>query len=274
MLSNANMGRQFWDDAASAICYLINRSPSIAIEKKTPMEIWSSSPSDYSHLKVFSCTAYAHVDNGKLEYKVAKCVFLGYGLGVKRYKLWNLETKKSMLSRSVVFNESEMYYSNRATNAHDDVPQKVSMQVEHLDEGDHVIHDDVGTQDTHGLDVDSPTIVNFPILQPTQPMSVNRLIRVQKPVRRLIEECNMSFALSYGEEVDCSDEPSTVMKPFFLVIVRSGWLLCKRRCSHLRKMAHGILFGCLQRRRQFAANGFSREMKVVLLLRLPDLRQG
>jgi hypothetical protein len=27
-----------------------------------------------------------------------------------------------MLSRSVVFNESEMYYSNRATNAHDDVP--------------------------------------------------------------------------------------------------------------------------------------------------------
>jgi hypothetical protein len=34
----------------------------------------------------------------------------------------NPETKKSMLSRSVVFNESEMYYSNRATNAHDTVP--------------------------------------------------------------------------------------------------------------------------------------------------------
>jgi hypothetical protein len=48
--------------------------------------------------------------------------FLGYGSGVKGYKLWNPETKKSMLSRSVVFNESEMYYSNRATNAHDDVP--------------------------------------------------------------------------------------------------------------------------------------------------------
>jgi hypothetical protein len=49
-----------------------------------------------------------------------------------------------MLSRSVVFNESEMYYAYRATNAHDDVPQKVSVQVENLDEGDHVIHDDVG----------------------------------------------------------------------------------------------------------------------------------
>jgi hypothetical protein len=28
--------------------------------------------------------------------------------------------------------------------AHDDMPHKVSVQVEHLDEGDHVIHDDVG----------------------------------------------------------------------------------------------------------------------------------
>jgi hypothetical protein len=70
--------------------------------------------------------------------------FLGYDSGVKGYKLWNPETKKSMLSRSVVFNESEMHYSNRATNAHDDVAQKVNVQVEHLDEGDQVIYDGVG----------------------------------------------------------------------------------------------------------------------------------
>jgi transposase InsO family protein len=122
MLSNASMGRQFWAEAASTICYLINRSPSTTIEKKTPMEVWSGSPSDYSQLKVFDCTAYAHVKNGKLEPRAVKCVFLGYSSGVKGYKLWNPETKKSMLSRSVVFNESEMFYSNHATNAHDNVP--------------------------------------------------------------------------------------------------------------------------------------------------------
>jgi hypothetical protein len=83
------------------------------------------------------------VDNGKLESRAIKCVFLGYGSGVKGYKLWNPETKKSMLTRSVVFNESEMYSSNNTINAHDDVPQKVNVQVEHSDEGDHVIHDDV-----------------------------------------------------------------------------------------------------------------------------------
>jgi hypothetical protein len=86
------------------------------------MEVWSGSPSDYSQLKVFRCTTYVHVDNGKLEPRAAKCVFLGYGSGVKGYKLWNPKTKKSMLSRSVVFNKSEMYYSKCATNAHNDVP--------------------------------------------------------------------------------------------------------------------------------------------------------
>ena len=126
---------------------MINRSPSIAIDKKIPTEVWSGSPSDYSQLKVFGCTAYAHVDNGKLEPRAAKCVFLGYGEGVKGYKLWNLETKRSMLSRGVVFNESEMYYANHVTNVHDDVPQKVSVQLEISDEGDYVTHDDIGAQD-------------------------------------------------------------------------------------------------------------------------------
>ena len=40
-----------------------------------------------------------------------------------------------------------MYYANHVTNAHDDVPQKVSVQVEISDEGDYVTHDDIGAQD-------------------------------------------------------------------------------------------------------------------------------
>jgi hypothetical protein len=38
------------------------------------MEVWSVSPSDYSQLKVFGCTAYAHVNNDKLEPRTSKCV--------------------------------------------------------------------------------------------------------------------------------------------------------------------------------------------------------
>ena len=84
--------RRFWAEGASTACYLINHSPSIAIDKKTPIEVWSGSPADYSQLRVFGCTAYAHVDNGKLDPRAIKCIFLGYKSGVKGYKLWNPQT--------------------------------------------------------------------------------------------------------------------------------------------------------------------------------------
>ena len=87
MLSNARMNRRFWTEATNTACYLINRSPSIPLNKKTPIEVWSGMPADYSQLSVFGCTAYAHVDNGKLEPRAIKCLFLGYGSGVKEYKL-------------------------------------------------------------------------------------------------------------------------------------------------------------------------------------------
>ncbi|KAG8500580.1 hypothetical protein CXB51_002706 [Gossypium anomalum] len=58
--------------------FLINRSPFVAIEKKTPQEVWSGNPANYSDLKIFGCPVYAHVENGKLESSSIKCVFLGY----------------------------------------------------------------------------------------------------------------------------------------------------------------------------------------------------
>ncbi|KAG8503937.1 hypothetical protein CXB51_002266 [Gossypium anomalum] len=41
----------------STACFLINRSPSVAIEKKTPQEVWSGNPANYSDLKIFGCPA-------------------------------------------------------------------------------------------------------------------------------------------------------------------------------------------------------------------------
>jgi hypothetical protein len=128
----------FWVEVASTTCYLNNRSPSIALNKKTPIEVWSGTPLDYSQLKVFGCTAYVHIDNETLEPRAAKCIFLGYGSGVKGYKLWNPKTKKVMLSRSVFFKESEMYYANHSSNVQQLVPHKVSPQVENLDEHDNM----------------------------------------------------------------------------------------------------------------------------------------
>ena len=70
--------------------------------------MWSGSPATYSDLKNFGCPTYAHVDNGKLEPRSVKCIFLGYKYGVKGYKFWCLETKKLVINIDVMFYETSI----------------------------------------------------------------------------------------------------------------------------------------------------------------------
>ena len=59
-------------------------------------------------MKIFGCPAYAHVDNGKLEPRSMKCIFIGYKYDEKGYKLWCSETKILVISRDVIFDETSM----------------------------------------------------------------------------------------------------------------------------------------------------------------------
>ncbi|XP_075074659.1 uncharacterized protein LOC142162232 [Nicotiana tabacum] len=115
MLSHSCVLKNFWAEAINTACYLVNRSPSTAIEFKTPFEVWSGSPADYSNLRIFGCPAYAHVRDRKLEPRAKKCIFLGYATGVKGYRLWctNQKTPGLIISRDVTFNESASLDSQR-----------------------------------------------------------------------------------------------------------------------------------------------------------------
>ena len=78
MLSNAGLGRQFWAEALTYACHLINRLPSAGIEGKTPMEVWSGKPAkDYDSLHVFGSTVYYHVKESKLDPRAKKSIFMG-----------------------------------------------------------------------------------------------------------------------------------------------------------------------------------------------------
>ena len=41
MLSGTELGQNFWAEAVDTACYLVNRSPSSALEDKTPHEVWT-----------------------------------------------------------------------------------------------------------------------------------------------------------------------------------------------------------------------------------------
>jgi hypothetical protein len=76
------------------------------LDGKTLYEVWTGKEPFLTHLKVFVCDAYVHVpkeNKSKLDNKVEKCIFIGYKYGLKGYNLWNLETKKVVYSRDVVF---------------------------------------------------------------------------------------------------------------------------------------------------------------------------
>ena len=87
---NAKLAKNFWAKAVSMACFLINRSPGVALDGKVAEEMWTGNAVDYSNLRVFGCPAYVHVSNeerSKLDAKSRQCIFLGYLKKVKEFKL-------------------------------------------------------------------------------------------------------------------------------------------------------------------------------------------
>lgn len=111
MLATASLEKLFWAEAVNTACYVINRSPSTAVELKTPMEMWTGKPINYSDLHIFGSPVYVMYNSQettKLDPKSRKCLFLGYADGVKGYRLWDPTAHKVVVSRDVVFMEDKI----------------------------------------------------------------------------------------------------------------------------------------------------------------------
>ncbi|KAL4376081.1 hypothetical protein GQ457_02G039440 [Hibiscus cannabinus] len=76
MLRAASLEKAFWAEAVNTTCYLVNRAPSTAIELKTPMEMWTGKPADYSNLR--------------------------------GYRLWDPTARKVIINRDVIFVEDKL----------------------------------------------------------------------------------------------------------------------------------------------------------------------
>ena len=75
-------------------------------------EFWSGKEVKFSHLKVFGCVSYVHVDSdvrSKLDAKSKICFFIGYGDEKFGCKFWNEQNRKIIRSRNMIFNEHVMY---------------------------------------------------------------------------------------------------------------------------------------------------------------------
>ena len=88
--------------------YLSNRFPTRSLWKKPPKQAQTGRKPSIAHSRVFGCITYAHMLDqklSKLDHKSEKHVFISYDASSKNYKLYNSITKKTMVSRNVLFDE-------------------------------------------------------------------------------------------------------------------------------------------------------------------------
>jgi len=104
----AGLPLHFWGDCVLTAVYIINRLPSSVLHNKTPFEILLNDHPKYDHMKVFGCLARASNPSrthDKFEPRGVPCLFLGYSLRQKGYKLMNLLRKQCFVSRDLQFYE-------------------------------------------------------------------------------------------------------------------------------------------------------------------------
>lgn len=100
----------YWAEAFHTSAYVANRSPTTTVTNITPEEAWTGKKLTISHLRTFGCTAYMHIPDQqrtKLDKHSLKCIFVGYAIHSKAYKLYDPVGRKMHLSRDVIFVEDD-----------------------------------------------------------------------------------------------------------------------------------------------------------------------
>jgi len=115
LLFQSQVHISYWGECLLITTYLINRLPSKVLKGQTPYSILFNKLLAYKLLKTFGCLCYVStLSSGRNKFKprAKACVFLGYPLGQKGYKVLELDIRKILVSRDVVFREDKYPFAS------------------------------------------------------------------------------------------------------------------------------------------------------------------
>jgi hypothetical protein len=110
MIKGKNLSSAFWAETISIVVYLKNRIPTWCLDHKTSFKAFYDSKREVNNLRIFGCKAFAHIPKEnmkKLDAKAIKCIFIGYCLEFKAYKMFDPSTHKVFTIRNVIFHEQK-----------------------------------------------------------------------------------------------------------------------------------------------------------------------
>ncbi|KAL5771289.1 hypothetical protein ACOSP7_015443 [Xanthoceras sorbifolium] len=196
MRLHAGLPKMLWAEAVNTAAYLINRGPSVPLDGGIPEEVWSGKEVNISHLRVFGCISYVHIDSAersKLDAKSNKCVFVGYGGDEFGYRFWDYENRKIIRSRDVIFNENLMYKDRSIAESSSSTTEAETKEFAEFEE-------------ISGSDVQiSPETVQEELDAP----ELRRSSRVPKPIQRYSPSLHYLLLTDSGEP-ECYDEAMQV----------------------------------------------------------------
>ncbi|KAL5739216.1 hypothetical protein ACOSQ2_028396 [Xanthoceras sorbifolium] len=196
MRLHAGLPKMLWAEAVNIAAYLINRGPSVPLDGGIPEEVWSGKEVNISHLRVFGCISYVHIDSAersKLDAKSNKCVFVGYGGDEFGYRFWDYENRKIIRSRDVIFNENLMYKDRSIAESSSSTTEAETKEFAEFEE-------------ISGSDVQiSPETVQEELDAP----ELRRSSRVPKPIQRYSPSLHYLLLTDSGEP-ECYDEAMQV----------------------------------------------------------------
>jgi hypothetical protein len=109
MLKAKGLPGYFWGEAVLTVVHILNRSPTRALDGKTPYEAWHDEIPAVHYFRTFGCIAHVKITRlnlKKLDDRSRKAIFVGYEVRSKVYRCYDPVDQHVIISHDVVFNEA------------------------------------------------------------------------------------------------------------------------------------------------------------------------
>ncbi|KAJ9548922.1 hypothetical protein OSB04_021465 [Centaurea solstitialis] len=198
LLFHSHLPPTFWVEALHMATHLLNILPSTFINFDTPyFRLFQKHPS-YFHLRVFGCLCYPHITTPhKLALRSIPCVFLGYSSQHRGFRCLDLSTRRIIISRHVVFDESIFPFgsatpTNPPSYSFLDDPSDTSPIMRNILHSHHPPPNPTAPSPNHSsADIQgnhlppSLSSASSPTPHPTHPMTTRSKSGIVKPTQRL-----------------------------------------------------------------------------------------